>query len=57
MYVCMYVHIKVISGFQRREYIALVEALFTSADDDNDGTLDNREFKTKKGQALLSVLQ
>jgi hypothetical protein len=37
----------------KAEYLALVEATFKAIDTDGDGTVDNKEFKTAAGRALL----
>jgi hypothetical protein len=35
----------------------VVESRFKAADPDNDGTLDEKELRSRAGQALLRLLQ
>jgi hypothetical protein len=39
------------------EYLKVVESRFEAADPDNDGTLDEKELRSRAGQALLRLLQ
>ncbi|MGH6936940.1 MAG: calcium-binding protein, partial [Methylocella sp.] len=39
------------------EYLGLAEKLFNAADPDKDGTLDEKELKSKAGRALLRLIQ
>jgi len=39
------------------EYLKVVENRFKAADPDNDGTLDEKELRSRIGQSLLRQLQ
>jgi Ca2+-binding EF-hand superfamily protein len=42
---------------QDRGYLKAVEARFKAADRDNDGTLDEKELRSRAGQTLLRLLR
>jgi hypothetical protein len=37
--------------------MSYVESLFKASDTDNDGTVDDKELKSKKGQPLLRLVR
>src|SRR5262249_35990362 len=41
----------------KNEFLALVEKRFKSADPDNDGTIDAKEFKSAAGRSLVQLLK
>jgi hypothetical protein len=39
------------------EYLAVVEQRFNAANPDKDGTLDDKELRSRAGQALLRLMK